>query len=83
MHDGQFYENEAAMLRALEHEPDGVHLFKHHPSQTAAELLAEAEERAKNPLPEVTLEELGEYGRQLVTDGVSPAVAKHLEALQV
>ncbi len=45
---------------------------------------AEAEEITNNPPPEVTLADLGEYGRQLVEeDGVSPAVAKHLEELHL
>jgi len=48
---------------------------------TRAELLAQAEELAKNPPPEVTVDELGEYGRKLVADGVSPAVARYLESL--
>jgi hypothetical protein len=82
MYDGRFYADDAALLRALGHEPDGAIILGWKPGETAAELLAEAEERAKNPPPEVTLDELGEIGRKLVAKGVSPALAKFLEPFQ-
>jgi hypothetical protein len=83
VHDGQFYANTAALLCALGLEPDGAFVFGWKPGQTVAELLAEAEERKKNPPPPVSIDDLGEYGRQLVEEqGISPAVAKHLEALR-
>jgi hypothetical protein len=83
VYNGQFYADAAALLSALGLEPDGAFVFGRETDHTAAELLAAAEERAKNPLPEISIDELGEYGRQLVEgQGVSPAVAKHLEALR-
>ena len=82
VHAGQFYADESALLHALGHGLDDAIVFGWEPGQTAAELLAEAAEWAKNPPPEVSIDELGEYGRKLVADGVSPWVAKHLESLQ-
>jgi len=83
VHGGRFYTDADALLNALGHSQGEALLFGWNLGQTAAELLAEAEERAKNPPPEVTLDELGEYGRQLMEEeGVSPAVAKHLEGLR-
>ena len=82
VYQGRFYADVDALLRSLGIERGEAFLFCWTPGRTAAELLAEAEERAKNPLPEVSLDDLGEYGRQLVEKkGVSPAVAKHLEEL--
>jgi hypothetical protein len=82
VYDGRFYPDAAALLDTFGHGPDEAFILGWKPGETAAELLAEAEERAKNPPPEVALDDLGEYGRQLVEKGVTPAVAKALEAVQ-
>ena len=83
VHQGTFYPSVDTMLKALGHERSGAHVLGGQVGKTVTELLAEAAEREKNPPPEVTLGDLGEYGRKLVMEeGVTPAVAKLLEALQ-
>ena len=79
---GEFYSSTDALLQAKGYGPDEVLFMGWKPDQTAAELLAEAAERAKNPPPIVTIDDLGEYGRRLVEqEGVLPAVAALLEKL--
>ena len=79
---GVFYSSVDTMLKALGCERGGAHVLGGQAGKTVAELLEEAAERAKNPPPEVTLDELGEYGRKLVTEkGITPAVAALLETL--
>ena len=83
VHQGTFYPSVDTMLKALGHERRGAHVLGGQTGKTVAELLADAAERAKSPPPEVTLDDLGEQGRKLVEEkGVTPAVAKLLEALQ-
>ena len=83
VYGGKFYHDTDALLSSLGIEPDGAFILGWQgETMTAAELLAEAAERAKNPPPEVTLDDLGEYGRRLVEQkGVSLAVANLLEKL--
>lgn len=79
VYDGRFYSDAEAFLSALGIDQDNAHVFGWEPGQTAAELLEAAEERARNPPPKVTREDLGKYGRKLVDEGVTPIVARFLE----
>ena len=78
---GRFYADSEALLSALGINQGQAHVLGWQPGKTAAELLAEAAERAKNPPPEVSRDDLGEYGKQLVDEGILPIVAQHLETL--
>jgi hypothetical protein len=61
VHDGKFYPDTDALLSSLGLGPDGAFILGWQgKTQTAAELLAEAEERAKNPPPPVSIDDLGE-----------------------
>jgi hypothetical protein len=82
VHDGVWYADADALTASLGHEPDTVWMFGWQAGETAAELIAEAEERKRNPPPAVTVDDLGEQGRALVAEGVSPAVAKICETLR-
>ena len=80
MYYGKFYSSTDALLQAKGYGPDEALFMGRKSEQTASELLAEAAERAKNPPPSVTVDDLGEYGRRLVEqEGLSPAVAALLE----
>ena len=81
VYGGKFYPDTDALLSSLGLEPDGAFILGWQgETMTAAELLAEAVERARTPPPEVTLDDLGEYGRRLVEqEGLSPGVAALIE----
>ena len=81
VHKGKLYPDKEALFFALGIKPGEVILFEDKRSRTAAEILREAEERAKNPPPEVTIDDLGEHGRSLVAEGCSPMIAQFLERL--